>query len=73
MDKEVDATPMAAPLDAGDEGPDGLTLIDARNGFNELSRYAMLWTVRHLWPKGARYAINCYRHLAQLVLRTPAE
>ncbi len=26
------------------DGPEGLTLVDARNGFNELSRYAMLWT-----------------------------
>ena len=25
----------------------GTTLVDARNGFNELSRLAMLWTVKH--------------------------
>ena len=25
----------------------GTTLIDARNGFNKLSRLAMLWTVQH--------------------------
>ena len=25
-------------------------LVDARNGFNELSRLAMLWTTRHRWP-----------------------
>ncbi len=30
-----------------EDGPEGLTLVDARNGFNELSRYAMLWTARH--------------------------
>jgi hypothetical protein len=45
-------------------GPEGLTLVDARNGFNELSRYAMLWIARHRWPKGARFAFNCYRHYA---------
>ena len=28
---------------------EGVLLVDARNGFNELSRKAMLWTVRHLW------------------------
>ncbi len=42
-----------------DDGPEGLTLVDARSDFNELSRYAMLWTARHRWPKGARFAFNC--------------
>ena len=28
----------------------GTTIVDACNGFNELSRFAMLWTVRHRWP-----------------------
>ncbi len=36
-----------------EDGPEGLTLVDARNGFNELSHYSMLWTMRHCWPKGA--------------------
>ena len=27
--------------------PRGTTLVDARNGFNKLSRLEMLWTVRH--------------------------
>ena len=40
--------------------PSGTTLFDARNGFNELSRLAMLWTVRHRWPTGASFAFNCY-------------
>ena len=30
---------------------------------------AMLWTVQHCWPVGARFAFNCYRHWAQLLLR----
>ena len=33
----------------------------------------MLWTVRHRWPAGARFAFNCYRHWAQLLLCQPAE
>ena len=33
--------------------PSGTTLVDARNGFNKLSRLAMLWTVQHRWPAGA--------------------
>ena len=27
-------------------------LVDARNGFNELSQRTMLWTVCHLWTAG---------------------
>ena len=38
--------------------PSGTTLVDARNGYNELIRLAMLWTVRHHWPAGARFALN---------------
>jgi hypothetical protein len=69
-DASVD--PMERPLAEGDEGPEGLTLVDARNGFNELNRFGMLWSVRHLWPQGAQFAFNCYRHSAQLIVRTPA-
>ena len=56
-----------------DAEPSGTTLVDARNGFNELSRLAMLWTVRHRWPAGVRFAFNCYKHWAQLLLRQPGE
>jgi hypothetical protein len=47
----------------------GFLLIDAANAFNELNRTAMLWTIRHEWPAGARFAFNCYRHWATLVIR----
>jgi hypothetical protein len=47
----------------------GFLLIDAKNAFNEQNRTAMLWTVRHEWPSGARFAFNCYRHWSALVLR----
>ena len=33
----------------------------------------MLWTVRHRWPTGARFAFKFYRHWAQLLLRHPRE
>ena len=49
--------------------PNGITLVDAGNVFNELSRLAMLWTVRHRWPAGARFAFNCYKHCVQVILR----
>ena len=42
--------------------PNGTTLVDACNGFNELSRLAMLWNMRHSWPAGVRFAFNCYKH-----------
>ena len=42
--------------------PSGTTLVDARNGFNELSRLAMLWTVWYRWLAGARFEFNCYKH-----------
>ena len=51
----------------------GTTLVDARNGFNELSRLAMLWNMWHRWTEGARFAFNCYRHWAQLLLCQPGE
>ena len=38
--------------------PSGTILVDARNGFNELSRLTMLWTLRHRWPAGVRFAFN---------------
>ncbi len=53
------------------DGPEWLTLVDARNGFNKLSRYAMLWTARHRWLKGTRFAFNCYRHYARCLVRCP--
>eukprot|EP00957_Ditylum_brightwellii_P161524 12298852-Ditylum_brightwellii.AAC.1 len=37
------------------EGPGGTTLVDARNGFNELSRMAMLWTICNRWPSGSQF------------------
>ena len=36
-------------------------------------RLAILWTVRHRWPAGAKIAFNCYKHWAQLLLRQPGE
>ena len=56
-----------------DAEPGGTTLVDARNGFNELSHLAMLSTVQHRWPAGARFSLNCYKHWAQLLLPQPME
>jgi hypothetical protein len=40
---------MADADGADAEDPFVVLLVDAKNGFNELSRKAALWTVRHLW------------------------
>ena len=49
---------VALELLTQDADPSETMLVDARNGFNELSRLAMLWTVRYRWPAGARFAFN---------------
>ena len=45
-------------------------LNDARNALNEENLTAMLWSVRHEWPSGARFAFSCYRHCYTLVIRS---
>ena len=54
-----------------DEEPDGTTLIDACNGFNELCRLAMLWKVHYRWSAEVRFTFNCYMHWAQILFRQP--
>ena len=39
------------------------------NASNEENRAAILWAVRHEWLSGARFALNCYRRKATLVIR----
>ena len=46
-----------------------LLLVDAANGFNNLSRYGMLWTVRHRCHKLSKFSFDCYRHEIRLVCR----
>ena len=53
---------MSALWDELSVGEDfGFLLIDADNGFNAYSRIRILWTVRHVWPAGARFVFNCYK------------
>ena len=44
-------------------------LIDAKNAFSEINRVGMIWIVQHLWPSGASFVFNCYRHWSSIVLR----
>jgi len=70
---EVGTDDDSAPMEPEDpEDPDDVhitLMVDAKNGFNELGCKAMLWTVRHRWAAGARFAFNCYRHSAILIVR----
>eukprot|EP00957_Ditylum_brightwellii_P008520 646279-Ditylum_brightwellii.AAC.1 len=54
-------------------GPSGMMLINARNGFNELSPMVMLWTVWHWWQQGTHFLFNCYHHWAILVICQPGQ
>jgi hypothetical protein len=40
----------------------GTALFDAKNGFNEVNRYLMLWTAAHCWTKASQFSFNPYRH-----------
>ncbi len=48
----------------------GSALFDARNDFNELNHYLMLWNVARLWNQGSRFAFNRYRHWVRCLVRT---
>ena len=43
-------------------GPPISLPVDAKNGFNNQNRLAMVWTVRHMWPSMAKFTLNLYRH-----------
>ena len=47
----------------------GFFLVDAKNAFNDINRFGMLWTVQHLWLSGDCFFFNWYRHWSLLVLR----
>jgi hypothetical protein len=47
----------------------GTTLFDAKNGFNKVNRYLMLWTAAHCWTKASRFAFNRYRHQNTVYVR----
>ena len=49
------------------------TIVDVPNGLNNLSRLAMLWTVRNCWPVGPRFTFNFYKHCEHLILHHPRD
>ena len=67
MDAAIDSIVEDSGLSSSEAT--AVLLVDATNGFNELGRKAMLWTIRHRWSNGAQFSFNCYRHSAQLILR----
>ena len=43
-------------------------LVGAKNVFNNINWFGILWTVQHLWPPGARFFFNYYCPWSLLVL-----
>ena len=43
-------------------------IVDENIAFKEINRVVMLWTVRNLWPSGARFFFNCYCHWSLIIL-----
>ena len=68
-DEEIEAYYEATDPSKQECDPSVALFIDAYNGFNELNRIALMWTLFHQWPAGARFVFNCYKHWAQLFLR----
>ena len=42
-------------------------IVGVKNAYNEIHCIGMLWTIRHLWPSGARFVFNCYCHYSLLI------
>ena len=61
-DEETLRSLVALEFLTQEEEPIRTTLADARNGFNNLIRLEMMWTVRHLWLVGSRFAFSFYNH-----------
>ena len=51
------------------EDTEGVLLVDASNAFNTISRPAMLWNCRVLWPRCSRFLFNVYRGFSVIVFR----
>jgi hypothetical protein len=45
------------------------TLFDAKNGFNKVNRYQMLWSAAHCWTKACQFAFNHYCHQNTVYVR----
>ena len=48
-----------------------MMLVDSCNGFNNLNRLVMLWTVRHRCLAWSRFPLNCYKNPYHILLRRP--
>ena len=47
----------------------GFLLVDAKNASNEINQVGIMWAaLRYVWPSGAHFFFNCYRHWSSFVL-----
>jgi hypothetical protein len=51
----------------------GVLSVDATNAFNNISRYAILWNSRILWPHCSRFIFNTYRGWVPLIMKESNE
>lgn len=51
------------------EDTEAVLLVDAANAFNSISRPALLWNCRVLWPRCSIFLFNCYRGSPSIILR----
>ncbi len=48
----------------------GSALFDARNSFNKINCYLMLWNMAHHWNRASRFAFNRYQHWVRCLVRS---
>lgn len=53
-----------------DDDTEAVLLIDASNAFNSISRPALLWNCRVLWPRCSTFLFNFYRGSPLIIVRS---
>ena len=65
----IEAAVHAMSAVFADDDTEALLLVDASDALNSLSRPAMLWNCRVLWPRCSTFLLNICRGSALIVLK----